>query len=176
MKNQGVGIFALALTLALGGCGDDTGGEEGEDLPDCALDAALSGGATAELGMNDVAWGCAAPFGADTGVTMIFLPGLDDVGQIEIAIADVAEGEIGTFPATNRFTSPDGNATWSTAAGACEVTIESGDKSGEDEQSNQYQLVGRGSCSAPADPVGENPGQPIQLGDFEFRFVAYWFK
>jgi hypothetical protein len=168
------GAFVVAAFL-VASCGDDGGTDEAEDLPDCALDAGVSGGASADFTMQD-SWGCASPFGSDAGIWMIFLPGGDTIGQIEIDVADVAEGATGTFPARNGFISPDGDLTWTTADGACSVEITSNEKTGEDDQTTTYLVVGSGSCTSAAEPVGDNPGEAIQLAEFEFRFPSSWFK
>lgn len=173
-------VAALAVgAQTIGGCGDDAARDDAEDgandAPDCGIAVELSGGAVAHYEM-DRAWACASPFGGDTGLTMIFLPGDEVVGQVVFDLQEIHEGDTGTFAASAEVISPDAAERWVTTGFDCTVEITEHEKVGEDEASSAYELVGTGSCSQAANPVDAPSAEPVQVGAFSFRFPGEWSK
>jgi hypothetical protein len=163
---------AIVLAAALGGCGDDVGAAEGEELPDCSLSMRLEGGYQASL-EHGATWACAVPFGPDASVWMVFLPGAGEVSSVDVMVAEVGRGQTGTYPAGVGIYLDDDRA-WGTTRDDCTVTVTEHVLQEEDAPADEYLMVGSGSCSAPALPAEGTTGEPIEVGEFEVRFPPRW--
>jgi hypothetical protein len=163
---------ALLLAGALAGCGDDVGAGEAEELPDCSLSMRLDGGHQASFA-HGATWACAVPFGPDSSVWMVFLPGEGDVSSIDVMVDEVGRGQTGSFPAGVGVYMTDDRA-WGTKRDDCTVTVSEHVLLKEDAPADEYLMVGSGSCSAPALPAEGTTGDPIEVGEFEVRFPPRW--
>jgi hypothetical protein len=162
----------LVAVAALGGCGDDGGGAEAEELPDCSLRMQLQGAHQASF-EHGASWGCAVPFGPESGVWMVFLPGEGDVSSIDVMVDAVGPAQTGTFPAgVGVYTKDD--RSWGTKRDDCTLTVSENVLQEEDTPADEYLMVGSGSCAAPALPSEEGSGEPIEVGAFEVRFPPRW--
>lgn len=164
-------VLALA---AAAGCSDDSSEGTPDPASDCWISVALSGGYQASLAADD-SFACGIPFGGDSGVWMIFLPAEGDIAQLQVVIDDVTEGETGTFPAGTTLMFRD-ERQWATAQGDCTVQVDEHSFQRVDDNTNEYLMVGSGSCSAPAEAIAPAAGDPITIGPFEFRFPPRWFR
>lgn len=167
-----------------GGSADDDGGNAPADDDGADNDG---GGGTPPLGSSEcelgigisgaVTWStpstpaCGIPFGPQTGIFMgyLFLDGA--IQSVQIDVADVTEGETGTFPAAMTLTHVDGR-TWTTEA--CRVVIQSHvpDPEFDDDFSRAYRVHAMGSCT---DPAADEAGlETVIVDPFALRFPARW--
>lgn len=178
--------LAMALSLSLSSC--DDGGEADEatgsatdgssdsngDTPplgdgSCELAASLSG---ASQWSTPSAPGCGIPFGPDAGISMIFLFTDGEIQAITIDVADVTEGETGTFAATMEIEHADGR-TWTAADCTVDIDEHAADPGSDDEFSRAYLVHATGTCASPAQSE-EMAAEPIEIDPFELRFPARW--
>jgi hypothetical protein len=164
--------WLVLASAALAGCGDDGGGAAGDDPPDCSLSVNLAGGYQASL-QHRPTWACGVPFGPDSGVWMVFLPGEGEVSSIDVMVDDVVRGQTGAFPAGVGLYLKD-DRKWGTKTDECTVEVREHVLQQEDEPADEFLMVGSGSCSAPALPADGTAGEPIEVGAFEFRFPPRW--
>ncbi|CAN5912469.1 hypothetical protein BH11MYX3_BH11MYX3_15620 [soil metagenome] len=153
------------VVLAVAGCSGNGGGK---DDATCSLAASGSGAASWSF---DGEPACLIPFGASSGIDMIFSPLSGDLMSFEARVDVVREGETGAFPATVSVRIR-GGAEYRTAR-TCTVTLSEHVATGEsDGFSRPFQTAGEGSCPDPAIEVGG--AGAISVEPFEFRFPARW--
>lgn len=186
MRDLRAWVCALLLVGATASCSDEPASEDGVDdesdeAPDCGIAVTLLGGVDVEYSM-DTSWACAIPFGGDIGLQMIFLPGDEVVGQVILDVREIHEGETGRFTASAEVISPDAATRWVTPGFDCTIDITEHEKTGEDDVSFAYEVVGEGSCAVSADAVGASESEPpptvepVTLSRFSFRFPGHWSK
>jgi hypothetical protein len=158
-------ISLIAMVLALAAC--DGGGSGGGGDTTCDLDASTSGPLTWK---SDATPACLIPFGGDEGILMIYQPLGEAVASFQVDVADIREGQLGTFPATVEVRAAGGGPTFATAA--CSVTVTEHAYTKDVELGRQFQVVGEGACTADAaEKLGTGK---IAIAPFTFRFPMHW--
>lgn len=167
-------VLTVALSsLLTPGCGgdDDTSGGDTAAAPSCAARVAFTGGFQGGIEWADI--GCGVPFGPDTGVEMVFLPGDGTIAQFVVSVAGVHPAETGTFEAGCGLVLSD-DRRWSTATTGCSITIDANEVEKHDGTTDRYAVHGTGSCSAPAEAAAGTTAADVTVGPFEVQFPAVW--
>lgn len=134
----------------------------------CRIQVQLAGAISWQSDSQDPA--CVIPFSGSTGVEMDFRPLLASIQQLVVELPGAKKDLTGPLPAQVKVRVPDGRM-WSTAAGACTVTVESNSFVEQEQFAQHYQLAGRGECASAAMPAGAATGT-VTIAPFTFRFPA----
>jgi hypothetical protein len=155
-----IAVVAICCSVACGG--DGIGDSE------CELDGSVSG---------EIAWSnssspaCVIPFSGSAGILMIFIPLDDELAAFQVDVADITEGETGTFPAIVEIRAED-DRVWETSD--CTVEFDSHEFESEDDFSRAYVATGTGECSSNALAVGGGAQGELTIAPFAFHFPPHW--
>jgi hypothetical protein len=171
-----LGMMLLGLGTAACGGGDGEAAEarSAAFLGTCGVRAEIGGGAEIRFtGKDDVACGTQHSF--DTGLDGVFI-GVNAQGSLELAIAEVAEGETGEdFPTRVTVTTSGAKERWQGSSCLTSISEHRLVKAEDSEigELRHYQVGGTGGCAE--DLVSAQAGNAgLTLGTFEFRAEFTW--
>jgi hypothetical protein len=167
MRSISLIVMGLALVACESGGGGGGGDDDGSGDTTCDLDASTSGTLTWK---SDATPACSIPFGGDEGILMIYMPLGEAVASFQVDVANIREGQLGTFPAMVEVRAAGGGPTFATTA--CSVTITEHTYTKDVEFGRQFQVVGEGACTA--DAIEKQGTSTIAIAPFTFRFPAHW--
>lgn len=139
----------------------------------CGIRAEVAGGTSLRFtGKNDAA--CATQHSFDTGLDVVFI-GTDDKGTLDLAIADIAEGETGSDYPTRLTVTNAAEERWQGSGCLTSVSEHhlANIEDSEIGELRQYQVSGEGTCTEPLESVSADAA-PVTLTSFAFRAGFTW--
>lgn len=95
-----------------------------------------------------------------------------EVERVTIDVAEIMEGETGTFPATLEIDHVDGRS-WTAAECTVDVDEHVAEPEEDDDLSRGFIVHATGSCSAAAQP-DDMGNEALEIMSFELRFPPRW--
>jgi hypothetical protein len=166
--------FSLHLVLALVACGSDSGaGSSGAFPPDvtCGLALSLRGAFELRIPPSSFSTGCSTQTSFDSGFDIGFvLVESDELAHVSFVVAEVQEGQTGSFPVELRIVHED-EREW---RAECTAEIVEHEHVGPaDFDWERYHVTGTASCDAPA-PLFEADGPALELQELSFVVEIVW--